>query len=128
MKIEGILFDLDGTLVNTTDLIIKSFRHTLKEILNIEPTDKEITQYFGLPLPECLGNFNKDKVDEMLIHYRELNEKNHDELIRSFPYVEETLRKLKEQNIKTCVVTSKKVLWLREVFIALNWKGILMVL
>ena len=37
MKIKGVLFDLDGTLVNTTPLILESFRHTFKE--------------FGLPVP-----------------------------------------------------------------------------
>ena len=37
MKIKGVLFDLDGTLINTTPLILESFRHTFVE--------------FGLPVP-----------------------------------------------------------------------------
>ena len=31
MKIKGVLFDLDGTLINTTPLILESFRHTFVE-------------------------------------------------------------------------------------------------
>ena len=37
VKIKGVLFDLDGTLINTTPLILESFRHTFVE--------------FGLPVP-----------------------------------------------------------------------------
>ncbi|HGP4740435.1 TPA: HAD hydrolase-like protein, partial [Vibrio cholerae O1] len=50
MKIKGVLFDLDGTLVNTSDLIIKTFEYTIKTLLQKNPTQEEITRYFGLPL------------------------------------------------------------------------------
>ena len=109
MKIKGVLFDLDGTLVNTSDLIIKTFEHTIKTLLQKNPTQEEITRYFGLPLRECLRHFGEDKVDEMADFYREYNLKNHDLLIKPFPKIEETMIQLQQNGIKMAVVTSKKV-------------------
>ena len=94
MKIKGVLFDLDGTLVNTSDLIIKTFEHTIRSLLQKNPTQEEITRYFGLPLRECLRHFDETKVDEMADFYREYNLKNHDVLIKPFPKIEETIIKL----------------------------------
>ncbi|MEG2069225.1 MAG: HAD hydrolase-like protein, partial [Acidaminococcaceae bacterium] len=47
LLLKGILFDLDGTLVNTTDLIIKTFEETLQNVLHKEATREEIIRYFG---------------------------------------------------------------------------------
>lgn len=112
MQVKGILFDLDGTLVNTTELIIKSFEYTLKNNLDIEPSRYEITQYFGLPLRESLEKFIptgvSQDVDELVEYYRDYNGKYHDELIKPYPFIEETLQSLQQQDIKIAVVTSKK--------------------
>lgn len=109
MQIKGVLFDLDGTLVNTSDLIIKTFEHTIKTLLQKNPTREEITRYFGLPLRDCLKNFDSDRVEEMVDFYRSYNLLHHDSLIRPFPKIEETMQELQSRGIEMAVVTSKKV-------------------
>ena len=108
MQIKGLLFDLDGTLINTSELIIKTFEATIINSLNRKPSREEITKSFGLPLAECLKSFDEEKVPEMLKFYREYNSKYHDELIKPFPQVSNVLSLLAASDIKMAVVTSKK--------------------
>ncbi len=49
-----VLFDLDGTLVDTTDLIFESYRHTLESVLGYSPTDAELLGQYGRPLPDTM--------------------------------------------------------------------------
>ncbi|WP_350342729.1 pyrophosphatase PpaX [Proteinivorax tanatarense] len=102
-----VLFDLDGTLLNTNNLIIKSFKHTFKEVLSIEVSSEELMQYFGETLETTLERFDKQKIKEMVKTYREFNFHNHDNLVEPFPMVKETLMILKEKGCKIGVVTSK---------------------
>lgn len=108
MTIKGILFDFDGTLANTTELIIASFKNTISHFLHREASVEEITQYFGLPLRECLAHYDANRVEEMVDYYREYNNHMHDSMIKSYPDVEKTLRLLKQAGIKFAIVTSKK--------------------
>ena len=48
--IKAVLFDLDGTLINTNELIIESFEHTFEILKNEYPNRDEIISWFGEPL------------------------------------------------------------------------------
>ena len=106
--IKAILFDLDGTLIDTNDLIIKSFKHAFRTHLNIEVDEKVIVNFFGEPLDLSFKTYDEENVDTMVNIYREFNEKNHDELAKSFEGIEEALKGLKEIGVKIAVVTSKR--------------------
>lgn len=105
---KAILFDLDGTLINTNDLIIHTYKHILKTHLDIEVEDGEIINTFGEPLKDVLERYGKDKAEEMFNDYIEYNRTIHDELTKSIDGVEEGLKLLKEAGIKIGVVTSKR--------------------
>lgn len=60
--VKAILFDLDGTLVNTGSLITKSFRYTLKTVLGVEATDKELIAAVGTPLLEQMERIARSHV------------------------------------------------------------------
>jgi pyrophosphatase PpaX len=109
MAIRGILFDFDGTLANTTPLILHCFKMTVKHFCGFEPSDEEILATFGLPMPEAMARFagNNVKVEDMLNYYRPHQLAIHDQLIRPFPTVMEGCRLLKEKGIRSMIVTSK---------------------
>lgn len=110
MIIRGILFDLDGTLIDTIDLIIKAFDHSFDVCLNKKIPHEEFVKYFGLPLRSAMRNYvPEDQVETLCDVYREFNLQYHDELIKPFMGVTATLTALKERGIKIAVVTSKKV-------------------
>ena len=109
MKIKGVLFDLDGTLVNTTPLILESFRHTFKQFGMAVPSDSELVAGFGLPMRTAVTAYMPEETaDEFCDAYRAYQRTRHDELIEGIDGVGETLSALKRSGIKMAVVTSKK--------------------
>lgn len=106
--IKALLFDLDGTLIDTNELILMSFRHTFKELLNLEVEDREITRLFGEPLTNSMMRYNSERAEELTQFYRNFNESIHDIYCKPFKGVTHMLKKMKDAGIKTAVVTSKR--------------------
>ena len=108
-SIKGVLFDLDGTLIDSHDLILASFRYATREVLRKDIPDEVLMQKVGQPLTVQMWDFTSDAAvhDELLRVYREHNARVHDELIRSFPGVREALCALRDARVPMGVVTSK---------------------
>lgn len=106
MSINTILFDLDGTLLDTNELIQKSFEYTF-EYFGYSFTKEEILQFNGPPLMETFSKVNPDLAEEMVKVYRKHNHENHEKYVKLFPNVKETLDVLKENGKKLAIVTAK---------------------
>jgi pyrophosphatase PpaX len=106
-NITTLLFDLDGTLINTNELIISSFTHTLNKYFPNEYTRDDILPFIGPTLRETFESIAKDKVDELIQCYREHNLRFHDELVTEYKGVHETIKILSEQGFKLGIVTTK---------------------
>jgi len=107
MAVSAVLFDNDGTLVDTRESIAQAFHHAFRTVLGAEPSDEELLRLVGQPLRTQMEALAPVHADDLLVAYRAYNRVHHDELIRSFPHTEEALRRLKERNVKLAVVTSK---------------------
>ena len=103
------LFDLDGTLIDSIDLIMESFRHTMRKHLGTVPNEREWRAGFGTPLRTQLAIFARDasEADAMTSTYREYNHEHHDRLVRPYPGIREALEALRERDLTLAVVTSK---------------------
>ncbi len=108
MKYKYILFDLDGTLIDTNKLIINSFKHTYKTHLNIDVPESEIYKYFGEPLITTLSRYSEDRADELFKTYIDFNEREHDSSVALCCNIKECLEALTEQGCILAVVTSKR--------------------
>jgi pyrophosphatase PpaX len=108
MPFSVVLFDLDGTLIDTNHLIVSSFQHTFREKLGREVGAEEIYQYFGEPLITTMERYSQERAGELTDFYRTFNVANHDFLIRQFDGVLDALAALKAADIKLGIVTSKK--------------------
>ncbi|MGJ9457599.1 pyrophosphatase PpaX [Oceanobacillus sp. CF4.6] len=106
MSIRTILFDLDGTLIDTNELINASFRHTF-EHYKLAFTPDEILEFNGPPLIETFQKIDPEKADRMVATYREHNLSEHDNYVTAFPQVIETLEELLKREIKLGIVTTK---------------------
>jgi pyrophosphatase PpaX len=102
------LFDFDGTLVDTTDLIYQSMRHATGEVLGREISRDVLMANVGQPLPRQMELLSAEHAEALLDSYRLHNEENHDALIREFPGVEESRARLKAAGVRVGVVTSKR--------------------
>lgn len=105
---QTILFDLDGTILDTNELIIQSFLHTFEGI-TAEPLTRELLiPNMGRPLIDQMRYFSgREEVADLIAKYRTYNVARHDEFVIAFPYVAETLAQLKAAGMKLGIVTSK---------------------
>jgi pyrophosphatase PpaX len=105
--VDCVLFDLDGTLVDTIELILCSFHHATEEVLGEPLPDEIVLADVGVPLRTQMQSFSEEHADELLRVYREHNAVHHDDLIKEYPGVEDVLRELRARGYKLGVVTSK---------------------
>lgn len=106
-RIKCVLFDLDGTLINTNELVIASFKHTVKKHLDRDIAEEELYRHFGEPLIDIMRQLCPEQAMEMVKTYREFNLVRHDELTTPFPGAAETLADLDRRGFRLGVVTSK---------------------
>jgi pyrophosphatase PpaX len=106
--IRTMLFDLDGTILDTNELIITSFVESLKGIVPAGFGRDHIIPSMGQPLIDQLKLFSGlDEVDHLVSAYREINLRLHDEYVKPFEQVKEVLEQLHRNGIKLGVVTTK---------------------
>src|SRR5260221_10085931 len=103
-----VLFDLDGTVVDSGSIILASMRHATREVLGQEYADEELLQAVGGPgLEAQLAVFGPDDVEELVRVYRAHNEPLHDGL-EAFAGMEEVLVGLHAEGRGLGVVTAKR--------------------
>ncbi|OUB98928.1 pyrophosphatase PpaX [Bacillus thuringiensis serovar medellin] len=107
MRINTVLFDLDGTLINTNELIISSFLHTLNTYYPNQYKREDVLPFIGPSLHDTFSKIDESKVEEMIASYRQFNHNHHDELVEEYETVYETVRELKKQGYKVGIVTTK---------------------
>lgn len=105
---QTILFDVDGTLVDTEKTIIKSWQKTLKDTLNIEPAAEDLFYVLGIPGTKAVERYaqNSEQGQELL----ELWEKNDHAMFhysQLFDGINEMLQKLTNHGIQLGIVTSR---------------------
>lgn len=104
----AILFDLDGTLVDTVPFILEAVRHTFDGYGRC-PTDAEWIAGIGTPLRTQLGELahRPEDVDVLFQRYREYWLAHHDERTRAFPGALDVVRGLAAAGHPIGVVTAK---------------------
>jgi pyrophosphatase PpaX len=105
----ALLFDLDGTLADSIALLLASFHHTFDAHHKAVPPDAEWIAGIGTPLISQMRGFvdTEDEAQQMILTYREFQRTKHDEMLREFDGVGETLALLKSRGHPTALVTSK---------------------
>lgn len=106
-KITTILFDLDGTLIDTNELIISSYLYTLDKYFPGQYGREDVLPFMGPPLIDSFTSIDRERVDEMVATYRAHNLENHDLLVKEFDGVYETIRILHENGYKLAIVSTK---------------------
>ncbi|WP_165874337.1 HAD-IA family hydrolase [Rubrobacter taiwanensis] len=108
MNLKAVLFDFDGTLVDTTELIYRSMRHASREVLGRELPREVLMRNVGQPLFRQMRLLDPERAAELLEVYTRHNEEIHDEAIREFPGVPGALERLRGAGYRIAVVTSKR--------------------
>ncbi|HVK00178.1 MAG TPA: HAD-IA family hydrolase [Gemmatimonadales bacterium] len=107
--IRTVLFDLDGTLIDSVRLILDSYHHTLATHGLPPRSDDEWLAGVGTPLTVQFADWRDDPatLQALIATYREYNLKHHDRMVTVYPGVVEVVRALKADGVATGLVTSK---------------------
>jgi phosphoglycolate phosphatase-like HAD superfamily hydrolase len=107
MQLDGMIFDLDGTLTDTFAVCFTAFRETISAATGRCPTDDEIYAHFGPSEEGMFQRWAPDRWEECLRLYLAAYEREHRLTGRTFPGIETALGLLRERGIPLAVVTGK---------------------
>jgi pyrophosphatase PpaX len=102
-----VLFDLDGTLIDSIGLILQSAQFAFAKCDLRCPTDAEWLVGVGRPLPVMFSHFAPGREADLIAAYREFQMANHDKLVTVYPGVPEMLEALGTAGHRMGIVTSK---------------------
>lgn len=109
MRFPVVLFDLDGTLIDSGPIIIASMRHASLTVLGREPDEERVRAVIGGPgLAAQMHELDPDRVDELVEAYRAHNIPLHATL-EMFAGVADTLLELRRRGHRLGIVTAKRV-------------------
>jgi pyrophosphatase PpaX len=104
-----VLFDLDGTLIDSIALILASYRHTFMMHRGAPPADEVWLEGLGTPLSAQFRRFTDDSAEiaAMVDTYRKHNLAHHDAMVRAYPGIADAVRELRRRGRRLGIVTSK---------------------
>lgn len=104
---DPILFDLDGTVIDSVALIRESHRYAVRTVLAQELSDDLLVANVGRPLIDQMRVFSPERADELLRVYREWNHANTERLLAAYAGIDLLLRALRDDGRTLGIVTSK---------------------
>jgi pyrophosphatase PpaX len=109
MRFPVVLFDLDGTLIDSGAMILDSFRHAARAVLDVELTDEALLAGVGAGsgLRDQMASFDEERVEELIVSYRRHNEPAHERL-ECCSGIEAVLGQLRSQGRRLGIVTAKR--------------------
>lgn len=108
MHVAAVVFDLDGTLIDSYALIAAAFRHAARTVLGRSLSDEEVWAHWGEPLPVRAAHVAADRTAEVMDAYTAYYDAHHDRLCRPFAGVIEMLAQLSARGCALGIATSKR--------------------
>ncbi|MEP6629594.1 MAG: HAD-IA family hydrolase [Lapillicoccus sp.] len=102
-----VVFDLDGTLVDTIGLIVASYQHAFTTVLGREEDEAMIRSWIGQPLIRGFRAIDAGHADELLSTYLAWNRANTERLIRRYAGIDTLLADLTSAGVRVAAATSK---------------------
>ncbi len=104
-----VLFDLDGTLIDSADLIVDSYQHAFRTHGLAMRSRTEILAGMGTPLRTVFGAMTTDEsaIDQWIATYRAYNLLHHDARVQAYPGVVEMIGQVRDCGCRLGLVTSK---------------------
>lgn len=117
----AVLFDMDGTLIDSFDGIVELFQESLVA-LGASATEQAVREVIGFPLAECFSRFVPDEqVESAVTYYRARYEVRMHDISPPFPGAVELLGALRAAGIGTGIVSNKRGAAVRAIIGGKGW-------
>lgn len=103
-----VVFDLDGTLADTVELIVASYQHAFRTVVGHEEDPDVILSWIGRTLHDAFTGYSPGHAEALVAAYLPWNDANTERLIRSYDGVREVLADLVAAGARVGVATSKR--------------------
>jgi pyrophosphatase PpaX len=108
MRLPVVLFDLDGTVIDSGGIILASMRHAATTVLGRDFPDEELMRAVGGPgLEHQMRELDPERIDELIHVYRAHNEPLHETLV-CCSGMDDALARLKQEGRTLGIVTAKR--------------------
>ncbi len=105
-----VLFDLDGTLQDSQQMVYETFKQVFKEELNHECSQEELNSFFGPTLEETFEKyFPEEKIPEVIDRYQVMNRSLHATMLKPIEHAHEMLEGLQKQGLHMGIVSNKRI-------------------
>jgi pyrophosphatase PpaX len=102
------IFDLDGTLADTINLIVESYQHAFRAVLGRQEDPDVIRSWIGRPLIGAFRDHSPEHADELYSTYLQWNADNTERLIRTYDGVIDVVGALRAAGVHVGIATSKR--------------------
>ena len=103
-----VIFDIDGTIAKTNELIFASFNHVISRHLGRTMSPREIVELFGPPEEGALSAlFGVDRAGPLMDELCDFYQARHDAMASLHPGIDRVLEFLKERDVPLAVFTGK---------------------
>lgn len=112
-RYDHVLFDLDGTLIDSASCIVASLELAFADHGLEVPARERVVHLMGVPLEKSMAMLDPAAADQqlrdaMIATYREHYARLTPTMVSAFPGIVELIRDLRERGVRTAIVTSKK--------------------
>ena len=104
---ELIIFDIDGTMIDTAEVVKKSYSYGMYEELGRDLTDEEVARAFGVPTLQAMEILGSKDIEKSSRRYFESLFRYYREGVPVFDGIEELLRELDKRGARCGIVTSR---------------------
>lgn len=110
MKYDIVLFDLDGTTLDTSEGVINAWKHTIREVGIPVPPDADLRRFIGPPLRDSFTPFcsDEDQMQRSIAAFRKYYSETGQYQTTAYPGIKELLVALRSHGIRTAVSTLKR--------------------
>ncbi|MDL2307007.1 HAD hydrolase-like protein [Desulfovibrio sp. OttesenSCG-928-C06] len=123
VKYETVIFDMDGTMLDSAPGILKSMRHTIHQMGYPEPPQSELRKFLGPPLRfsfEHVVGMDSETAAQAVKIYRAHYAENGIQDCALYPGVDSLLRDLQKAGVKVCLATSKIAVMAQKILVNFN--------
>lgn len=103
-----VVFDLDGTVIDTIPLIVQSYQYAIRTILDREVTDDEVRAWIGRPLLENCRAIAGDRAAEVFACYNSWHLSHLDTLLERHEGIDDLLRDLHSARVGIGISTNRR--------------------